>query len=172
MNRTSYCTNLSLKDVARRVTLCGWVKRRRNLGGVSFVDLRDSSGVIQLLFPRGENTLASGYTVNREDVISVTGVVSPRTAKNINPDMITGKIEVRVEKMEILNTSLTPPFLIEGDGSDTTEETRLRFRYIDLRRRRMQHNLALRHRIFKYKKTGRDRIRVAKIMERPWCISS
>lgn len=149
MNRTSYCTNLSLKDVARRVTLCGWVKRRRNLGGVSFVDLRDSSGVIQLLFPRGENTLASGYTVNREDVISVTGVVSPRTAKNINPDMITGKIEVRVEKMEILNTSLTPPFLIEGDGSDTTEETRLRFRYIDLRRRRMQHNLALRHRIFK-----------------------
>jgi len=149
MNRTSYCTNLSLKDVARRVTLCGWVKRRRNLGGVSFVDLRDSSGVIQLLFPRGENTLTSGYTVNREDVISVTGVVSPRTAKNINPDMITGKIEVRVEKMEILNTSLTPPFLIEGDGSDTTEETRLRFRYIDLRRRRMQHNLALRHRIFK-----------------------
>ena len=149
MNRTSYCTDLSLKDVARRVTLCGWVKRRRNLGGVSFVDLRDSSGVIQLLFPRGENTLASGYTVNREDVISVTGVVSPRTAKNINPDMITGKIEVRVEKMEILNTSLTPPFLIEGDGSDTTEETRLRFRYIDLRRRRMQHNLALRHRIFK-----------------------
>ncbi len=149
MNRTSYCTDLSLKDVARRVTLCGWVKRRRNLGGVSFVDLRDSSGVIQLLFPRGENTLASGYTVNREDVISVTGVVSPRTAKNINPDMITGKIEVRVEKMEILNTSLTPPFLIEGDGSDTTEETRLRFRYIDLRRGRMQHNLALRHRIFK-----------------------
>jgi len=149
MNRTSYCTDLSLKDVARRVTLCGWVKRRRNLGGVSFVDLRDSSGVIQLLFPRGENTLASGYTVNREDVISVTGVVSPRTAKNINPDMITGKIEVRVQKMEILNTSLTPPFLIESDGSDTTEETRLRFRYIDLRRRRMQHNLALRHRIFK-----------------------
>jgi len=139
MNRTSYCTDLSLKDV----------KRRRNLGGVSFVDLRDSSGVIQLLFPRGENTLASGYTVNREDVISVTGVVSPRTAKNINPDMITGKIEVRVQKMEILNTSLTPPFLIESDGSDTTEETRLRFRYIDLRRRRMQHNLALRHRIFK-----------------------
>lgn len=149
MNRTSYCTELSLKDLSRRVTLCGWVKRSRNLGGVSFVDLRDSSGVIQLLFPLGENMLASGYAVSREDVISVTGVVCPRTAKNVNPDMITGKIEVRVEEMEILNRSLTPPFLIEGDGSDTTEETRMRFRYIDLRRRRMHDNLALRHRLFK-----------------------
>ena len=149
MNRTSYCTELSLKDLSRRVTLCGWVKRSRNLGGVGFVDLRDSSGVIQLLFPLGENMLASGYAVSREDVISVTGVVCPRTAKNVNPDMITGKIEVRVEEMEILNRSLTPPFLIEGDGSDATEETRMRFRYIDLRRRRMHDNLALRHRLFK-----------------------
>jgi len=149
MHRSSYCTKLSLKDVVRRVTLCGWVKRRRNLGGIIFVDLRDSSGVIQLLFPRGENTLTSACTVNREDVISVTGVVCLRTAKNINPDMTTGKIEVTVEKMEILNTSLTPPFLIEGNGSDTTEETRLRFRYVDLRRERMRHNLTLRHRIFK-----------------------
>ncbi len=149
VNRTSYCTELSLKDLSRRVTLCGWVKRSRNLGGVGFVDLRDSSGVIQLLFPLGENMLASGCAVSREDVISVTGVVCPRTAKNVNPDMITGKIEVRVEEMEILNRSLTPPFLIEGDGSDTTEETRMRFRYIDLRRRRMHDNLALRHRLFK-----------------------
>ncbi|MEA3356394.1 MAG: aspartate--tRNA ligase [Candidatus Bipolaricaulota bacterium] len=149
MQRTDYCVHLSTRDIGREVTLCGWVKRRRDLGALTFVDLRDSSGVIQLLFPRGTPPTEAARGLNREDVIAVMGTVAARSAGNINPEMDTGEIEVEVERLEIINRSRTPPFLIEGDGSDTTEETRLRFRYVDLRRDRMQHNLRLRHRVFK-----------------------
>jgi len=147
MTRTDYCTRLSAKDLDRRVTLCGWVKRRRDLGALTFVDLRDSSGVIQLLFSGEDPNLAEAHTLNREDVIMVIGTIAPRSTGNVNPEMATGEIEVQVEGLEILNRSLTPPFLTEGDGSDTTEDTRLRYRYIDLRRERMQRNLILRHRV-------------------------
>ncbi len=148
MMRTDYCGTLRGEHIGRRVTLCGWVKRRRDLGKITFVDLRDSSGVVQLLFPGDDPHLSDGHTLNREDVISVTGTVGRRSEGNVNPEMETGEVEVRVEEVEILNRSLTPPFLIEGDGSDTTEDTRLRFRYVDLRRERMQRNLTLRHRVF------------------------
>jgi aspartyl-tRNA synthetase len=148
MNRSHYCARLSAKDIGQQVTLCGWVKRRRDLGRLTFIDLRDSSGVIQLIYPGDNTQLAEGHTLNREDVIAVSGVVRPRSEGNINADMATGEIEVEVHEMEILNRSLTPPFLIEGDGSDTTEETRLRYRYVDLRRSSMQRNLRLRHRVF------------------------
>jgi aspartyl-tRNA synthetase len=123
------------------------VKRRRDLGALTFVDLRDSSGVIQLLFPGEDPNLAEAHTLNREDVIAVIGTIAPRSSGNVNPEMATGEIEVQVEDLEILNRSLTPPFLTEGDGSDTTEDTRLRYRYVDLRRERMQRNLNLRHRV-------------------------
>ncbi|MCK5246429.1 aspartate--tRNA ligase, partial [Candidatus Bipolaricaulota bacterium] len=93
--------------------------------------------------------LEQAHTLNREDVVQVTGTVSARSTENVNPDMDTGDIEIRVEALEILNRSKTPPFLVEGDGSDTTEETRLRYRYIDLRRKSLQHSLELRHRVFK-----------------------
>ncbi len=149
MNRSDYCAHLSATDIDRRVTLCGWVKRRRDLGSLTFVDLRDSSGVVQLLFPGDDPRLATGHTLNREDVIAVVGTVHARSEGNINPEMATGDIEVRVDEVEILNRSHTPPFLVEGDGSDTTEETRLRYRYVDLRRERMQRNLALRHQVFR-----------------------
>ncbi len=148
MNRSDYCAHLSAKDIDRRVTLCGWVKRRRDLGSLTFVDLRDSSGVIQLLFPGDDPQLAAGHTLNREDVIAATGTVYARSEGNVNPEMATGEIEVRIDEVEILNRSHTPPFLVEGNGSDTTEETRLRYRYVDLRRERMQRNLTLRHRVF------------------------
>jgi len=148
MNRSHYCARLSAQDIGQQVSLCGWVKRRRDLGGLTFVDLRDSSGVIQLIFPGEDESLGEGHTLNREDVICVSGVVRPRSEGNVNSEMVTGEIEVQVEKLEILNRSLTPPFLVEGDGSDTTEETRLRYRYVDLRRERMQRNLRLRHRVF------------------------
>ncbi len=149
MHRTDYCARLSLNDVERSVTLCGWVMRRRDLGSITFVQLRDSSGVIQLLFSGNDPSLGSAHTLNREDVIAVTGAVAARNEKDVNPDMATGEIEIHVEKLEILNRSVTPPFLIEGDGDDATEETRLHYRYVDLRRQRMQRNLTLRHRIFK-----------------------
>ncbi len=149
MHRTDYCAHLSSKDIGRSVTLCGWVKRRRDLGSLTFVDLRDGSGVVQLLFSEDKAAIKSAHTLNREDVIAVSGVVDHRSEGNVNPDMATGGIEIHVEELEILNRSATPPFLIEGDGEDTTEETRLHYRYVDLRRERMQRNLMLRHRIFK-----------------------
>jgi len=149
MYRTDYCGRLSGEDVGRRVRLAGWVKRRRDLGGLTFVDLRDSTGVVQLIFSGSDPRLSIGHDLNREDVITVAGKVRPRGEKDVNPDMPTGEIEIEVEEIEVLNRALTPPFLVEGDGSDTTEETRLRFRYVDLRRERMQRNLRLRHRVFK-----------------------
>ncbi len=149
MYRTDYCGRLTQEDIGRRVSVAGWVNRRRDLGALTFVDLRDSTGVVQLLCSGDDPALAVAHTLNREDVIAVSGTVAARGEKDVNPAMLTGAIEIRVEKLEILNRSLTPPFLIEGDGSDTTEETRLRFRYVDLRRERMQRNLRLRHRVFK-----------------------
>ena len=147
--RTNYCAHLSSADLGQTVTLAGWVNRRRDFGAITFVDLRDRSGLVQLLFDGDSEGLEQAHTLNREDVIQVTGTVSARSEENVNPDMATGKTEIRVESLEILNRSKTPPFLIEGDGSDTTEETRLRYRYIDLRREKLQQSLRLRHRVFK-----------------------
>jgi len=149
MHRTDYCAHLSSKNIGRPVTLCGWVKRRRDFGSLTFADLRDGSGVVQLLFSEDKPAVKFAHTLNREDVIAIRGVVDHRSAGNVNPDMATGEIEIHVEELEILNRSATPPFLIEGDGEDTTEETRLHYRYVDLRRERMQRNLMLRHRTFK-----------------------
>ena len=147
--RTNYCTQLSSADLGQTVTLAGWVNRRRDFGAITFVDLRDRSGLVQLLFDGDSKGLEQAHTLNREDVLQVTGVVAARSADNVNSDMATGEIEIRVEGLEILNRSKTPPFLVEGDGSDTTEETRLRYRYIDLRREKLQHSLGLRHRVLK-----------------------
>jgi aspartyl-tRNA synthetase len=147
--RTDYCAQVAAADVGRTVSLAGWVNRRRDFGGITFVDLRDHSGIVQLFFPGDAADLAEAHDLNREDVIRVTGTIKRRGEENINPDMATGEIEVHVVDLTILNRAKTPPFLVEGDGSDTTEETRLRYRYVDLRRDKMQRNLALRHRVFK-----------------------
>jgi len=145
--RTHYCGELSPTDIGREVKLAGWVNRRRDFGPLTFVDLRDRTGIVQLVFSGAE--LSEVHTLNREDVIAVAGTVRKRGAENVNPAMKTGEIEVYVSELAVLNRSKTPPFLIDGDGSDTTEETRLRFRYVDLRRERLQRSLELRHRVFK-----------------------
>ncbi|MBU0596043.1 aspartate--tRNA ligase, partial [Candidatus Bipolaricaulota bacterium] len=147
--RTNYCAELASANIEQTVTLAGWVNRRRDLGGITFVDLRDSSGIVQLFFDGDDESVAEAHSLNREDVISVTGTVARRSKENINPDMVTGEIEIRATRLEILSRSVTPPFLVEGDGSDTTEETRLKYRYVDLRREVMQRNLRLRHGVFK-----------------------
>ena len=147
--RTNYCAHLSSAELGQTVTLAGWVNRRRDFGAITFVDLRDRSGLIQLLFDGDSKGLELAHTLNREDVLQVTGIVSARSADNVNPDMETGEIELRVTALEILNRSKTPPFLVDGDGSDTTEETRLRYRYVDLRREKIQRSLGLRHRVMK-----------------------
>ena len=125
------------------------MKRQRDLGGLTFVDLRDSSGVVQLLLADDSDDQGAVHSLNREDVIAVTGQVAPRSDGNVNSEMPTGAVEIHIRDIEILNRSLTPPFLTEGEGDDATEETRLRFRYVDLRRERLQRNLRLRHRTFK-----------------------
>lgn len=147
--RTNYCAHLSSADLGQTVTLAGWVNRRRDFGAITFVDLRDRSGLVQLLFDGDSKGLEEAHTLNREDVVQVTGLVTARSADNVNPDMATGEVELKVTALEILNRSKTPPFLVEGDGSDTTEETRLRYRYIDLRRETIQRSLELRHRVTK-----------------------
>ncbi len=147
--RTDYCGRLTKADIGRTVKLAGWVNRRRDLGAITFVDLRDGSGITQILFSGDGDATEAAHALNREDVVALSGVVHPRSEGNVNPDMPTGEIEVHAMSLDLLNRSQTPPFLIEGDGSDTTEETRLRFRYVDLRRERMQKNLTLRHRVFK-----------------------
>ena len=147
--RTNYCAHLSSADLGQTVTLAGWVNRRRDFGAITFVDLRDRSGLVQLLFDGDSEGLEQAHTLNREDVVQVIGTISARSKENVNPDMATGEIDIRVEKLVILNRSKTPPFLVEGDGSDTTEETRLRYRYVDLRREKLQRSLGLRHRVLK-----------------------
>jgi aspartyl-tRNA synthetase len=148
MDRDSDCGRLTVEDLGKTVTLAGWVQRRRDLGALTFVDLRDSTGVAQLLVDGEDPQLAEVHSLNREDVIIVRGTVAERSEGNINPEMKTGRIEARVERLEVLNRSLTPPFLVEGDGADALEETRLRFRYVDMRRERIQRNLRLRHAVF------------------------
>ncbi len=148
MLRTAYCGHLTAANVGESVRLAGWVNRRRDLGKITFADLRDRTGLVQLLFGSDDASLQDAHALNREDVIAIRGTVARRSGANINPEMPTGEIEVHVDQLEVLNRSKTPPFLIEGDGSDTTEDTRLRYRYVDLRRERVQKALELRHRTF------------------------
>lgn len=134
------CGELREKDVGRRVTLAGWVQAVRDFGSLTFVDLRDASGIVQLVF-RG-NPLAR--ELGREDVIRVTGTVVRR--ENPNPALPTGQVEVAVESLEILAKSKPLPFVPDEDVK-ASDETRLRYRFLDLRRPRMQRNLRLRHKV-------------------------
>jgi len=128
------------KDVGRKVTLAGWVHRLRDLGGLTFVDLRDESGIVQLVF----RELPDAHGLSREDVIRIQGTVALREAPN--PDLPTGEVEVEVEHLEILSQTQPLPFPVDEEPPRASEETRLRYRYLDLRRPRMQRNLRLRHR--------------------------
>lgn len=150
MKRTHSSTELSSNDVGKRVVLNGWINTRRDHGGLIFIDLRDRSGLIQIVFsPKvDENSFRLAEQVRSEYVISVSGVVAARTPATVNPNLTTGKIEVYVDKMEVLNTAKTPPFYIE-DGIDVDENLRLKHRYLDLRRPEMLKNLMLRHKVVK-----------------------
>ncbi|MDW8141431.1 MAG: aspartate--tRNA ligase [Candidatus Bipolaricaulota bacterium] len=150
MERTAECGKLTKSDVGRRVSLMGWVHRRRDLGGLIFIDLRDRSGLVQLIFNPDQNAYALARELNREDVIYAHGTVLARTPENINPKLPTGELEVRVELLEILNRSKTPPFAIDvvDTAQEAQEVVRLEYRYLDLRRPELQKNFALRHRVF------------------------
>ncbi|HLR10118.1 MAG TPA: aspartate--tRNA ligase [Sporosarcina sp.] len=135
MQRTHYCGEVTEKEIGQVVTLKGWVQIRRDLGGLIFIDLRDRTGIVQTVFNPdwSQDALEIAETIRNEYVLSVTGKVIAREEKQINPSMKTGKIEVQVESVEIINKSKTPAFTIE-DETDVNEEIRLKYRYLDLRR--------------------------------------
>ena len=144
MYRTHTCGELRLTDAGKSVTLCGWILRSRDLGGMTFIDLRDRYGITQLVFDMDNATSLcnNARKLGREFVIAAEGRVTERSNKN--PKMPTGDIEIQVSRFSILNTSATPPFTIE-DESDGGDELRMKYRYLDLRRNPLKNNLQLRH---------------------------
>jgi aspartyl-tRNA synthetase len=143
--RTHYCGELRAEHIGQSVTLCGWAHRRRDHGGVIFIDLRDREGLAQVVCnPDRAEAFRSAERVRAEFVLRVTGLVRARPAGTVNPDMATGAIELLAHEVEILNASAPPPFQIDDDN--LAEETRLAYRVLDLRRAPMQRNLRLRHR--------------------------
>ena len=144
--RTHRCGELKKSQVGQTVVLNGWVQRRRDHGMVIFIDLRDRTGITQVVFNAERNLQChqAAHSLRSECVVSVTGQVMARPDESKNPDLSTGDIEVFVDEVEILNEAKTPPFLIEDDA-DVTESIRLKYRFLDLRRPRMQQLLSLRH---------------------------
>jgi len=146
MRRTHSCCELDAKDIGKEVVLMGWVLRRRDHGGVIFVDLRDRAGITQVVFnPQIDEAVhAKAHVIRSEYVLAVRGKVDPRPDGMVNPNLKTGEIEVLVTELKILNAAKTPAFLIEDD-IDVSETIRLKHRHLDLRRSQMQKNLILRH---------------------------
>ncbi len=159
LKRTDYCGDLRKKDVNREVILLGWVQRRRDLGGLIFVELRDRRGIEQVVFNPELNLAAheKAQSLRSEYVVAVQGTVVARPAGTINMKLSTGETEVVARELRILNTSKTPPFLIE-DEEEVAENTRLKYRYLDLRRPRLQKNLILRHKVGKEVRSYFDRL--------------
>ena len=151
MLKTHNAGHLRLEDVGQTVTLAGWVNKRRDMGGVIFIDLRDRDGKTQVVIDSGRSAEASAIAaqIRSEYVIQVTGVVSPRPQGQQNPNLPTGDIEVLADAVTILGPAKTPPFLI--DREETVDESvRLKYRYLDLRRERLQRNLIVRHKAIKF----------------------
>jgi aspartyl-tRNA synthetase len=147
LTRTHTCGALRPDDVGAEVVLLGWVHRVRDLGGLLFIDVRDRAGVTQVVFDKDDEALmAKAKRLRSEFVIGVVGRVRRRSADTVNPKLSTGDVEVVVRQLTILNEAKTPPFPI-ADETPVAEDVRLKYRYLDLRRPRLQHNIVLRHRV-------------------------
>ena len=170
MHRTHTCGELRISDVGSETTLSGWVQKTRDLGGMTFVDVRDRYGITQLVFnmDTNEELCLKARGLGREFVIKVAGEVAERSNKN--PNMDTGDIEIDVTALEILNESKTPPFTIE-DETDGGEELRMQYRYMDLRRNPLQQNLMLRHRLSIESRKYLDSVKFMEV-ETPYLIKS
>ena len=151
MLKSHSCGELNKKYTGKKVTLAGWVDRRRDHGGLIFIDLRDSEGIVQVVFNPAVSDQCHKIAneLRNEYVVRVSGEVAPRPSGTENPKLATGDIEVVAQDVEILNPSETPPFYINED-TEVEESLRLKYRYLDLRRARMQANLLLRHRVVKF----------------------
>ncbi len=144
--RSHLCGDLSKEHIGKNVKISGWVNKRRDHGKLIFIDLRDFSGLVQIVFDPKHNskTYEIAKSIRNEFVLSIEGKASARTAETVNPEIPTGGIEIFADKLEILSRSLTPPFILE-DRSKVDEMTRLKYRYYDLRTEEMQGNIRLRH---------------------------
>jgi len=144
--RTEYSGLVCSAHLGQTVTLYGWVHRRRDHGGVIFIDLRDREGLVQIVCdPDNAKTFATAEKIRNEYVVEVTGLVRPRPAGTVNPNLVSGEVEVLARSIDILNTSATPPF--QMDDENLSELVRLEYRYLDLRRPQMQKNLRLRYKV-------------------------
>jgi len=157
--KTDYCGELRKKDAGRTVTLLGWVQKRRDLGGLIFVEMRDRHGLVQVVFNPEANREVheKAQALRSEYVIGIMGEVVLRPEGTANPKVPTGEIEVAVKELRILNISKTPPFLID-DEDEVAENTRLKYRYLDLRKPGLQKNLILRHRLAREVRDYFDRL--------------
>ena len=170
MLRTHTCGELSTKELGNTVTLAGWVQKSRDLGGMTFIDIRDRYGITQLVFNMDEHDglCMEARKLGREYVILITGQVLERSNKNLKIN--TGEIEIKVEKLEVLNVSKTTPFIID-DITDGGEELRARYRYLDLRRNPIRKNLELRHRMMQETRKYLDALQFIEV-ETPVLIKS
>ncbi|MFH1090400.1 MAG: aspartate--tRNA ligase [Pseudomonadota bacterium] len=159
LTRSHYCGTLDERELGQEVVLMGWVLRRRDHGGLVFIDLRDRTGVVQAVFNPEEDpeTHQRSHQVRSEYVLAVKGRVRRRPEDMINPKLKTGHIEVYINHLRVLNTSMTPPFMIE-DTLEVTEAVRLRYRYLDLRRPSMQKNLLFRHELVRIVRSFFNRV--------------
>jgi len=159
LKRTDYCGDLRIKDANREVTLLGWIQRRRDLGGLIFVELRDRQGIVQVVFnPEVSSDVhEKAQSLRSEYVVGVKGRVVIRPEGTANPRLNTGEIEVIAKELKTLNVSKNPPFPIE-DEEEVAESLRLQYRYLDLRKPRLQHNLMLRHQVAKEVRNYFDRL--------------
>jgi len=147
--RTHYCGELNRSQIGEQVSVCGWVNRRRDHGGVIFVDLRDKKGMLQVVFdPDDASMFSEAETLRNEYVVQVKGLLRVRPEGTENPDMVTGEVELLAHSLQILNASDTPPFQLDDD--DVHDDNRLRYRYIDLRKPEMQYRMQLRGRVTHY----------------------
>jgi aspartyl-tRNA synthetase len=150
MYRSRNCGELRVNDVDSIVTLAGWVHRRRDHGGLIFIDLRDRSGLVQIVFNQDNKVLhTQAEKIRSEYVISVTGKVVRRSPETTNKDLPTGEIEIMAQELTILNSAKTPPFEIADSRIEPDETVRLKYRYIDLRKDKMRENLIFRHKVIK-----------------------
>ena len=148
LKRSHRCTEVTAACAGNEVTVMGWVQKSRNKGGIIFVDLRDRSGILQIIFEEsdcGAENFAKAEKLRSEFVIAVTGVVENRSG-GVNENLATGAIEVRAKSLRILSESETPPFPVE-ENSKTKEELRLKYRYLDLRRPDIQKNIMIRSQV-------------------------
>jgi aspartyl-tRNA synthetase len=146
LKRTHTCGALRPDDVGKSVVVLGWVHRIRDLGGVTFLDIRDRAGVSQVVVRENDTLMTVAKRLRSEFVVGVSGVVQRRSPETINPKLATGEVEILAREIRLLNEARTPPFQIAEDGP-VSEDVRLKYRYLDLRRPRLQHNIGLRHRV-------------------------